>query len=297
MPHRMSLTTVPMGVLLLLQERGLLSEVDSACDFGSMEFDSRTREQNRPFEALFERQRRTIPDNFYDHETGRLYGIAKAFYEALGWSYVSFDIDGRWGSVAIDLNVDRIPDAHRKRYALTNNIGTSEHVFNQYNFFLQAHDVTRVGGLMFHVVPFNNYQNHGLYQYCPTFFLSLARYNKYEMLGLWQCGKPRLETYRPGLAKPEGSRTALVCVMRRTADDDFRFPLQVNEPMLINAGAEARYGTFERLPLEAFRGTTTLPDEFHLRTAEASVHEGPAPLDVAAPSGKPEKKAKVKVTV
>ncbi len=282
----MSLTPAPTGVLLLLQQHGLLADVNAACDFGSMEFDSRAAENNKPYEVFFERQGRSVPASFYDGETGRLYGVAGDMYRALGWDYASFDIDGRWGSVPIDLNVEQLPAEYQQRYGLAMNIGTSEHVFNQYNFFLQFHNVTRVGGLMFHVVPFNNYQNHGLYQYCPTFFLSLARYNQYEMVGFWQTGKPKFYWFRSGHAKPEGTRTTLVVVMRRTSADEFKFPLQVNEPMLISNAAEVRYGVFERKQLEELRAEAggPLPQEFYLEVAEAAVTPGappPTPEEIA----------------
>ncbi|MGE3579386.1 MAG: hypothetical protein AB7I25_13095 [Vicinamibacterales bacterium] len=281
----MSLSPAPTGVLLLLQQHGHLAGVNSACDFGSMEFDARAKENNKPYERFFEGQGKPVPPSLYDAETGRLYGIAGDMYRALGWDYASFDIDGRWGSYPIDLNTETLPAEYQQRFGLTMNIGTSEHVFNQYNFFLQFHNVTRVGGLMFHVVPFNNYANHGLYQYCPTFFLSLARYNKYEMVGFWQTSKPNFYWFRNAQAKPEGARVTLVCVMRRTSADEFRFPLQINEPMLINSAAAARYGTFERDFMEDLRSGATLPSEFHLNVEEATVTPGlPAVTAEAGPT-------------
>ena len=155
------------------------------------------------------------------------------------------------------------------------------------------HDVTQVGGLMYHAVPFYGYQNHGMYHYCPTFFLSLAHYNKYDILGFWQCGKPRVDFYRSALADAEGRRTAIHCVMRRTSPEPFAFPLQVNEPMLIHATAEERYGVFERRLLESYGGRVgSLPSEFHLRVQEGVVCEGPPPADLLPPMAKSKKQLK-----
>lgn len=278
----MSLTMVPMGVLLLLQERGLLSDVDGACDFGSMEFDSRSAEINPLFEALFRVRGRDVPPEFYDAETGRLYGAAGDFFRALGWSYVSYDIDGRFGSTVVDLNVDPIPESEREKYALTMNIGTSEHVFNQHNFFVQFHDATRVGGLMLHVVPFFNYHNHGLYSYSPAFFFSLAQYNGYEVLGSWQCHKPHYEAYRASSVKPVGNRVPLISLLRRTRPGEFVFPLQVNEPMLLSPQAEARYGAFTPKHIDAFGASGALPQEFYLDIPTATTHDGPIPKHLIA---------------
>jgi hypothetical protein len=273
----MAVTTVLMGAMLLLEERGLLSSPQDVCDFGSMEFDAREPSANPVFEALLRARAGDVPAAFYDAENGRMHGIAGDYWRALGWTYTSYDIDGRFGSKVLDLNVDHAPEADRGKFSLTMNGGTSEHVFNQYNFFLQFHDVTRVGGLMVHVVPFHLVHNHGLYQYSPTFFHSLAQYNGYEPLGLWQCGKPHYHLYRSSFARPEGRRVALVSVMRRTRPDDFVFPLQVNEPMVISPEVEERYGSFSTQALETFRRSGGLPEEFYVDIPTATVHEGPIP--------------------
>jgi len=287
----MSLTTMPVGVFRLLQERGMMPEPAEAADFGSMEFDSREPRTNEPFEALFRAAGKEIPASFYADD-GRLYGAAGDFWRALGWGYRSYDIDGRWGSTATDLNVDQIPPADRESSSLTMNIGTSEHVFNQYNFFLQFHDVTKVGGLMFHVVPFHLLNDHGLYSYGPGFFHSLATYNDYELVGLWQCGKPNFNAYRPAAARPEGRRVVLMALLRRRGAGEFAFPLQVNEPMVINSRAEERYGSFRTRSLDEFGTSGVLPEQFYLNMETWAVHEGPLPAELAA-APRP-KKAKAK---
>lgn len=278
----MSVTTMPVGVFRLMQERGLMPEPAEAADFGSMEFDSREPRTNPPFEAMFRAAGVEMPPSFYADD-GRLYGTAGDFWRALGWGYRSYDIDGRFGSTVTDLNVDAIPEADRATSSLTMNGGTSEHVFNQYNFFRQFHDVTKVGGLMFHVVPFHLLNNHGLYSYGPGFFHSLATYNDYEILGLWQCGKPHFNAYRPGDAKPEGRRVVLMALMRRRGDGEFAFPLQVNEPMVISRAAEERYGAFTTRGLEEFSTSGVLPEEFYLELETGNVLDGPLPAGDVAP--------------
>lgn len=276
----MSVTSVPIGVLLLLQQHGLLAGHQSACDFGSMEFDAREPANNRMYESLFERLGGAIPAELYDTATGRIYGPAADFWRALGWDYRSYDIDGRWGSTAIDLNTEQIPDADRGTSTLTMNLGTAEHVFNQSNFFTQCHDVTRVGGLMMHIVPFDSLHNHGLYAYERSFFYSLAQYNHYDLLGMWQCGKPQLNVYRSAHAKPDGRRIVLIAVLRRTEPAAFAMPLQVNEPMVLSPEAEGRYGAFVPRALDDFRAVGGLPDEFHVDVPTATLREGPSDTKV-----------------
>lgn len=278
----MSVSTVTMGPLLLLHDRGLLGESEVACDFGSMEFDSREPAANPVFEAIFRARGLEVPETFYDEETGRMYGTAGDYWRALGWEYTSYDIDGRFGSVVCDLNVDELPASEHGKYTLTMNGGTGEHVFNQYNFFRQVHNVTRVGGLMFHIVPFHLAQFHGFFQYSPVLFHSLAQYNGYDVLGLWQVGKPLYTEYRPAHARPEGRRVNMIALLRRLRGGEFVFPLQVNEPMILSPEAQARYGTFVQQATESLRPSEGLPDTFYLDVAAGSVHEGRLPKKLRA---------------
>jgi len=48
--------------------------------------------------------------------------------------------------------------------------------------FKIIHDLTAVDGLMYHNVPFQGYQTHGLVNYTPKFFWMLCRSNEYEFL-------------------------------------------------------------------------------------------------------------------
>ncbi|MFZ1090096.1 MAG: hypothetical protein WAN75_12670 [Xanthobacteraceae bacterium] len=50
---------------------------------------------------------------------------ARLLYEALGLKYHCVDVDGRVGSLVMDLNFDSIPDEHKGRYGLITNHGTS----------------------------------------------------------------------------------------------------------------------------------------------------------------------------
>src|SRR4051812_30260150 len=48
---------------------------------------------------------------------------ARRLYEALGLAYSCVDVDGRVGSLVLDLNFDPAPDDHRNRYDLVTNHG------------------------------------------------------------------------------------------------------------------------------------------------------------------------------
>src|SRR5262249_19100628 len=68
------------------------------------------------------------------------------------------------------------------RFDLVTNLGTTEHVINQWNAFRIAHDLTKPGGVMIHNLPCQGNFTHGLVNYTPKFFWYLARSNNYTVL-------------------------------------------------------------------------------------------------------------------
>jgi hypothetical protein len=107
---------------------------------------------------------------------------AAGFWRWLGFRHISVDIDGPDDALALDLNTDRVPRAHRGRYAVVTNFGTTEHVANQLNAFKVIHDLAAPGGVMIHSLPAQGMLCHGLVNYNPKFFWMLARSNGYEVL-------------------------------------------------------------------------------------------------------------------
>jgi hypothetical protein len=108
--------------------------------------------------------------------------MAREFWQWLGFKYAAIDIDGSPGSLPLDLNFDSVPPDAMGQYNLVTNFGTTEHVANQLNAFKIIHDLTAVGGLMLHELPFQGMFNHGLVNYNYKFFWMLARSNGYKFL-------------------------------------------------------------------------------------------------------------------
>jgi hypothetical protein len=99
---------------------------------------------------------------------------------------VSLDVVGNDMSVVrFDLNSDSVPANLKGHFDFVTNAGTTEHVFNQANCFKVLHDLTKVGGITAHVVPFAGFENHGLYKYTMKFFTRIAKANDYECLDAW----------------------------------------------------------------------------------------------------------------
>ena len=108
------------------------------------------------------------------------------YFKAIGYDeYSSIDINGAYNSYKFDLNLD-IKSEYKfdNQYDLVINTGTGEHVFNQYNLYLNFHNLTKINGIMLNIVPFINWINHGFYNYNPIFFGDLAAANNYKILKL-----------------------------------------------------------------------------------------------------------------
>jgi hypothetical protein len=113
----------------------------------------------------------------------QLYEIARVFWRVFvdPASYDAIDPGTSTARYRFDLN-QPVPIADR--FDLTINIGTAEHVFNVYQFFKTAHELTADGGMMMHSAPFTGWPDHGFYCLQPTFFFDLSRANGYEILSM-----------------------------------------------------------------------------------------------------------------
>jgi SAM-dependent methyltransferase len=105
--------------------------------------------------------------------------LAERLWAALGLQAQSLDLEG---GIRFDLNLDQVPLALRHSFDLVVNAGTTEHVANQANAFRAIHDLTKVGGVMYHEVPAGGMVDHGLISYHPKFFVRLVAQNDYRVL-------------------------------------------------------------------------------------------------------------------
>src|SRR5882672_6845647 len=108
--------------------------------------------------------------------------LARHFWKWLGFQYSTIDIDESPESIPLDLNVDSVPPEHHGRYDLVTNLGTTEHVANQSNAFKIIHELTALGGVMFHNLPAQGMLTHGIVNYNPKFFWMLSRSNGYRWI-------------------------------------------------------------------------------------------------------------------
>ena len=183
----------------------------------------------------------------YLQSSGTGHASARNLHTYLGHNYVCVDIDKNFGAITLDLNFDSVPPEWRARFDFVTNHGTTEHLLNQLNAFKVMHDLTKVGGLMLHAVPFTHL-NHGFFNYQPTFFEALARFNAYGVEGFWVRPDWQLSSMVPWqprlmeLLKIDHTSThMLVVLLRKRHAAEFQVPIQDVYELMLPPETVARY--------------------------------------------------------
>jgi hypothetical protein len=228
-----------------LRLQGAFAQVTNVMELGSQDF---WCPQKNLITALFKAFGKTVEDPALLSTTNAAQKPARVLYEALGISYSCVDIDGRAGSICLDLNFDSVPADHKGKYNLVTNHGTSEHILNQFNVFKAMHDFASPGGIFVHAVPFTVHLEHGFFNYQPNFFESLARYNSYETLGIWVGPDWQLASFVPWdpilldfLILNSKTTHLLVVAQRKMYDKEFCVPFQEIYEGMIPDEARSRY--------------------------------------------------------
>ena len=191
----------------VIQARGSLGKAESVCDLGS---------QTLSFRLQGHDDIETVPD----------------YYKLLEFTeYQSIDLDNK-GTVRTDLNHPEVPGEFSGHFDLVTNNGTGEHIFNQHAVFELMHSITKVGGLMLHVLPYINWRNHGFYSFHPRLFGDLAEANGYEIVFTWISDRDAKEIDEEvtfdEIKKPTPSdkNLMLVTCFRKRVDAEFKIPFQ-----------------------------------------------------------------------
>lgn len=121
----------------------------------------------------------------YSLDNGTIEGTAKQYFKKKGINHTSIDINGEDDALSYDLSKE-IEKKGLGRFNLITNFGTSEHVADQYNCFLNIHNLCSVNGHMINVVPsFGSWENHCPYYYTTMFFESLSDSLNYDIRGCY----------------------------------------------------------------------------------------------------------------
>ena len=163
------------------------------------------------------------------------------FFTALGFEVVeTVDFpDTRPATHQVDLNSPGLAQVVNGPYDLVYDGGTLAHLFHVPNALLNLHEVTAVGGYVWHDLPANGYVDHGFYSFSPTLFFDYYAINDYlltemrmldERTELHDGGVRRFPYPEQGLAKvKEVARMPLSmsCIAQRTSSSTAdRMPMQ-----------------------------------------------------------------------
>jgi hypothetical protein len=228
-----------------LKLQGALDGITNVVELGSQDF---WCPQRNLIKSLFKAFDQPEPSPELLSTTNTQQKPARLLYEALGIEYNCVDVDGRSGTLVLDMNFDAPPQSHCNKYGLTTNHGTSEHILNQYNVFKMMHDLTKPGGLMIHAVPFTVHLDHGFFNYQPNFFEALARYNSYETIGLWVGPDWQLASFIPWdpllldyLTINSKTTHLLVVAQRKMYETPFCVPFQEIYETMVPDDTRSRY--------------------------------------------------------
>src|SRR6266446_802566 len=228
-----------------LKLQGVLEGLTDVMELGSQDF---WCPQKNLIRALFAAFNRPEPDPELLTTSFASQKPARLLYEALGIVYNCVDVDGRTGTLVLDLKSDEAPEEHWGKYGLVTNHGTSEHIMNQYNVFKMMHEFVKPEGVMVHAVPFTVHLEHGFFNYQPNFFEALARYNSYETLGIWVGPDWQLASFVPWdpalldfLTLNAKTTHLLVVAQRKMYDKEFCVPFQEIYEDMVPDDVRSRY--------------------------------------------------------
>lgn len=105
------------------------------------------------------------------------------FYKSIGVkTHACIDVNKLGEAMIMDLNLDlRNHYDFHEQYDLVTNNGTGEHLFNQHAVFKNTHDLCKTEGYMLHILPFQNWINHGFFGFHPVLFRDLSIINRYRI--------------------------------------------------------------------------------------------------------------------
>jgi hypothetical protein len=75
-----------------------------------------------------------------------------------------------------------IPESFHEKYDAIYDGGTTEHIFNFPESLRNIYKMLKVGGVIMHASPSNDYVDHGFYAFSPTVFYDYYRANGFEII-------------------------------------------------------------------------------------------------------------------
>jgi SAM-dependent methyltransferase len=154
-----------------LRKKGVLPTGTAVCEFGAQSIST------DPVLAADHLRKCGIP-----HSLARIDSAAE-LYRVFGYDqYTCIDAAEGPGVKVSDLSKNlREFYGFVESFDMVTNLGTLEHVFDIATAFRNAHDLSKVGGYMIHVLPSNCNINHGYYCVQPRMIENLCATNNYTI--------------------------------------------------------------------------------------------------------------------
>lgn len=109
---------------------------------------------------------------------------AKHYFQAYGYQHTSIDLNGEDGALKIDLNKN-LPDEYIGKFNIITDIGTGEHVSDQYMLWKNKDLLCDKNGIIVNCLPLVGcWPNHCEYRYSEEWFKSFCDKFKYEIIDL-----------------------------------------------------------------------------------------------------------------
>lgn len=184
----MGITSKSISILKPLIEKYIPKSV---CDLGAQNlYCDRIFHGNDPVDAFKESklwiERLGIANLYNSGVPGAPYSypFASEMWQRCGIEYMAIDMQGHNDSVQWDLSE---PLKTTREFDFVMDYGTSEHVKDHYQCFLNIHDLTKLGGIIIHENPkTENWPGHGYHYLDEDFYNQLAQITGYNILLLEQ---------------------------------------------------------------------------------------------------------------
>ena len=173
--------------------------------------------------------------------------------EALSLDYSDYENADLIADLTTDFSKDKTILEHLNTFDIVFDIGTSEHVGNPFQSLLNAFDLVKPGGLYVYDLPYENWNNHGFFQFTPTFFADLARTNEYNLI--FQFAHPTAKGSQPlmfikdSITYNSKVYTSLFGVIQKSYSQIRLKPPYQSEQLLSNSFNISNYSADKNYPL------------------------------------------------
>lgn len=172
---------------------------------------------------------------------------------ALSLDYSNYENADLIADLTTDLSNNKNIQQHINTFDIIFDIGTSEHVGNPFQSLQNAFDLIKPGGFYVYDLPYENWNNHGFFQFTPVFFADLARTNNYNLVFHFTHptakGDQPLMFIRDSIVYSPNVYTSLFGVIQKSHSQNRLKPPYQSEQLLYNSFNLASYSTNNNYPL------------------------------------------------